>query len=36
MIQKQAFYMHPESGDVQAGEEWIAESSDWYYLLSHG
>ena len=29
MIQKQAFYMHLVSGDVQSGEDWIVDSADW-------
>ena len=30
MIDTTALYMHPVSGDVQLGGDWIADSIDWY------
>jgi len=30
MIETTALYMHLISGDVQSGEEWIADSIEWH------
>lgn len=30
MIDEKALYMEPIHGFVQSGEDWIADSADWY------